>query len=172
MIAMRMIVVSDGDGHVRRPVLRARAVTSSSVELWWADDPAATGWWVRCSPGHGRYQATGQPYWFAANLNPGTTYEFRVFAVDEDHREASEKAVLRVSTAKAGPTAPCPLPAGPARSGGRIRTTDLQVMSLPSYQAALPRCLVIVSRAVVVNAARRTSTKARSGTVSSRRHFE
>lgn len=88
----------DGGGRVVRPVLRAGAVTPCSIDIDWDEDVAATGWLVRQMPGHGRYEPTGQPHWQATGLAPGTMYEFRVIAVDEDHHEASEKAVVRVWT--------------------------------------------------------------------------
>lgn len=81
-----------------RPALRAGLVTRCSIEVEWEDDPAATGWLVRQVPGPGRYAPTGQPRWRAVGLEPGTLYEFRVVAVDEDHGESSGKAVIRVVT--------------------------------------------------------------------------
>jgi hypothetical protein len=73
-------------------------VTRWSVDIEWDEDPAATGWMVRQLPGHGRYEPTGQPDWRSTGLDPDTMYEFRVVAVDEDHGEESEKAVVRVWT--------------------------------------------------------------------------
>lgn len=85
-------------GRVVRPVLRTGRVTAWSIDIEWDDDVAATGWRVRQIPGHGRYVATGQPRWRATGLETGRLYEFWVFAVDEDHDEASEKAVIRALT--------------------------------------------------------------------------
>ena len=90
--------MKQGDGRVMRPVLRAGLVTPWSIDVEWDDDVAATGWMVRYLPGHGRYEETGQPFWRVNGLDPDTMYEFRVFAVDDDHAEASKKAVIRVWT--------------------------------------------------------------------------
>lgn len=90
--------MNGGDGRIVRPVLRVGIVTAWSVDIEWEDDVAATGWRVRQIPGHGRYEATGQPRWRANGLTSGTLHEFWVFAVDEDHDESSEKAVVRVIT--------------------------------------------------------------------------
>lgn len=90
--------MKDDDGRVVRPVIRVGVVTPWSVDIEWNEDPAATGWLVRRMPGHGRYEPTGQPQWQATGLEPDTMYEFRVLAVDEDHHEASPKAVVRVWT--------------------------------------------------------------------------
>lgn len=88
----------NGEGRIVRPVLRTGTVTSSSIDIEWDGDAAATGWRVRQLPGHGRYLPTGHPYWHAAGLKPGTLYEFWVFAVDDDHAEWSERTIIRVST--------------------------------------------------------------------------
>lgn len=90
--------MEDADGRVVQPVLRVGIVTPWSVDIEWDEDPAATGWLVRQMPGHGRYEPTGQPRWRATGLAPESMYEFRVSAVDEDHDETSEKAVIRVWT--------------------------------------------------------------------------
>lgn len=103
---MRMIL-DDGEGRVRRPLPHPKLVTPWSIDLEWDDDVAATGWKVSQLPGTGRYEPTGQPRWRANGLLPDTLYCFRVVAVDEDHGEASEKALLRVLTVKGSPADLC-----------------------------------------------------------------
>lgn len=98
-----MRTMLDEGGRVRRPVLRVMLVTPWSVDLTWDDDEAATGWKVSQVPGTGRYEQTGQPQWRANGLLSDTLYCFRVFAVDEDHGEASEKALIRVATLRTHP---------------------------------------------------------------------
>ena len=86
------------DGRIAVPLLRVGRVTAWSIDIEWDDDVAATGWRVRQIPGHGRYGATGQPRWRSTGLESGTLHEFWVIAVDEDHDEGSQKAVVRVMT--------------------------------------------------------------------------
>lgn len=99
--------MEDQDGRVQQPVLRAGLITPWSIDIEWDDDVAATGWRVRRTPGSGRYEPTGQPYWRSTNLEPGMLHEFWVVALDEDHAEWSAKAVIKVTTS-GGPADSCP----------------------------------------------------------------